>query len=239
MARSCTCCEISRMVLVMGFLCLCMGAPHDSTSRREVLGAVREVPGTVWESQKHAGAATRPDAETGEQAQRDIDNYFAEQTDENIIKESESYRQNHADEMEFNHLPCHGGAGVSFKLACESVSFHVRNRGRVVQTPSFPVHQGHQKEQQYFDEAYAPEQSRHLDISKDSSFKAEPSKTFDLNYADGSHLRGFTGNSMVGIGDYSAQAPFGVLTDCNSPDFNGVDGILGFGAALLAADMLY
>ena len=25
------------------------------------------------------------------------------------------------------------------------------------------------------------------------------------------------------------MAPFGLITDCNSPDFNGVDGILGFG----------
>jgi len=31
------------------------------------------------------------------------------------------------------------------------------------------------------------------------------------------------------LGDYKCSAPFGVITDCNSPDFNGVDGILGFG----------
>ena len=31
------------------------------------------------------------------------------------------------------------------------------------------------------------------------------------------------------LGDYKCTAPFGVITDCNSPDFNGVDGILGFG----------
>ena len=31
------------------------------------------------------------------------------------------------------------------------------------------------------------------------------------------------------LGDYKCTAPFAVITDCNSPDFNGVDGILGFG----------
>lgn len=35
--------------------------------------------------------------------------------------------------------------------------------------------------------------------------------------------------SGVQLGDYKCTAPFGVITDCNSPDFNGVDGILGFG----------
>ena len=34
---------------------------------------------------------------------------------------------------------------------------------------------------------------------------------------------------MPQLGDYKMTAPFGVITDCNSPDFNGVDGILGFG----------
>lgn len=31
------------------------------------------------------------------------------------------------------------------------------------------------------------------------------------------------------LGNFHGMAPFGVITDCNSPDFNGVDGILGFG----------
>ena len=31
------------------------------------------------------------------------------------------------------------------------------------------------------------------------------------------------------MGDYHAKSPFAVIIDCNSPDFNGVDGILGFG----------
>jgi hypothetical protein len=31
------------------------------------------------------------------------------------------------------------------------------------------------------------------------------------------------------LGDFHGLAPFGLLYQCNSPDFNGVDGILGFG----------
>lgn len=31
------------------------------------------------------------------------------------------------------------------------------------------------------------------------------------------------------LGNFHGMAPFGVITECNSPDFNGVDGILGFG----------
>jgi len=185
------------------------------------------------------GSAKVLDAETDRQARGDIDRYFARKTDDNIIKSMEDYQDDHADELVFNHLPCHGGAGESFKLACESVSYHMRNRGRVVPNKaSFPVHEGHQKkDQKLFTEAFIPEQSRHLDVQADSAFKAEPDKTFDLHYADGSHLRGFTGDSVVGLGDYEAEAPFGVITDCNSPDFNGVDGILGFGLPHRARNM--
>ena len=172
-------------------------------------------------------------AETGRQAQDDIDNYFAQQTDRNIIRSMEDYKADHADELEFNHLPCHGGAGEPFKLACQSVSFHMRNRGRVVARGARggggKAQRQQKKDQQLFSESFIPEQSRHLDVQADSTFAAEADKTFDLHYADGSHLRGFTGKSVVALGDYEAEAPFGVITDCNSPDFNGVDGILGFG----------
>ena len=206
----------ARWLLVVGLLGVCVGAPLEGRGRAKV-------------------------GETGHQAQSDIDDYFARETDNNIIRGMEDYKDDHADELEFNHLPCHGGAGASFKLACESVSFHMRNRGRVEpRNPKFLVHEGHQKrDQQLFTEKYIPEQSRHLDIQADSTFSPEPDKTFDLHYADGSHLRGFTGNSNVGLGDYYAQAPFGVITDCNSPDFNGVDGILGFGLPHRSKNMPY
>lgn len=39
------------------------------------------------------------------------------------------------------------------------------------------------------------------------------------------------------MGDYKATSPFGVITDCNSPDFNGVDGILGFGLPKPGSDL--
>ena len=80
-----------------------------------------------------------------------------------------------------------------------------------------------------FHTPYRPEQSRHFDVTRTSSFSPITEKIFDLHYADGSHLRGFNGVDQVWLGDYKCTAPFGVITDCNSPDFNGVDGILGFG----------
>eukprot|EP00282_Hemiselmis_andersenii_P028658 CAMPEP_0169456838 /NCGR_PEP_ID=MMETSP1042-20121227/16561_1 /TAXON_ID=464988 /ORGANISM="Hemiselmis andersenii, Strain CCMP1180" /LENGTH=484 /DNA_ID=CAMNT_0009569077 /DNA_START=8 /DNA_END=1462 /DNA_ORIENTATION=+ len=80
-----------------------------------------------------------------------------------------------------------------------------------------------------FHTPYRPEQSRHFDVTKSSTFSPITTKVFDLHYADGSHLKGFNGVDQVWLGDYKCTAPFGVITDCNSPDFNGVDGILGFG----------
>jgi hypothetical protein len=54
-------------------------------------------------------------------------------------------------------------------------------------------------------------------------------QAFVLGYADNTHLQGFQGNDIVQLGDYYMEAPFGAITDCNSPDFNGIDGIVGFG----------
>jgi len=45
-------------------------------------------------------------------------------------------------------------------------------------------------------------------------------------------LKGFQSRDIVRLGDYSVEAKFGSITDCNSPDFNGVDGIAGFGKQL-------
>jgi hypothetical protein len=39
---------------------------------------------------------------------------------------------------------------------------------------------------------------------------------FSLSYADGTRL-----------GEYYAKTDYGCITQCNSPDFNGVDGIVG------------
>ena len=53
-------------------------------------------------------------------------------------------------------------------------------------------------------------------------------QAFMLGYADNTHLKGFQGKDVVQLGDYYAFADFGAITDCNSPDFNDVDGIVGF-----------
>jgi hypothetical protein len=82
---------------------------------------------------------------------------------------------------------------------------------------------------QLFDEPYRPAESRHFNIQASHTFHADTSKKFDLSYADGTELSGFQGLDQVHLGDFHAEAPFGVITECNSPDFNGVDGILGFG----------
>ena len=100
---------------------------------------------------------------------------------------------------------------------------------RVIERPS----PGHKKVvatiSQLFDEPYRPQDSRHFKATASSTFSAETSKKFDLSYADGTQLKGFQGTDEIELGDFHAHAPFGVITDCNSPDFNGVDGILGFG----------
>ncbi len=82
---------------------------------------------------------------------------------------------------------------------------------------------------QLFDEPYRPDDSRHFDVGASSTFLADTTKQFDLAYADGTELKGFNGHDVVQLGNFHGMAPFGVITDCNSPDFNGVDGILGFG----------
>ena len=82
---------------------------------------------------------------------------------------------------------------------------------------------------QLFDEPYRPQDSRHFNAVASQTFSADVARKFDLSYADGTELSGFQGSDVVELGDFHAHAPFGVITDCNSPDFNGVDGILGFG----------
>lgn len=82
---------------------------------------------------------------------------------------------------------------------------------------------------QLFDEPYRPADSRHFALQSSHTFTPETAKKFDLSYADGTELKGFQGLDEVSLGDFHARAAFGVITDCNSPDFNGVDGILGFG----------
>jgi len=72
--------------------------------------------------------------------------------------------------------------------------------------------------------------------TRSSPFNPMASKTFtradgryQLKYADTTELRGFVGEDKVTLGNYNVITKFGCITFCNSPDFNGVDGILGFG----------
>lgn len=61
------------------------------------------------------------------------------------------------------------------------------------------------------------------------NFNPNSLQAFVLGYADNTHLQGFQGRDVVQLGEYHMVAPFGAVTDCNSPDFNGIDGIVGFG----------
>jgi hypothetical protein len=61
---------------------------------------------------------------------------------------------------------------------------------------------------------FRPEDSRHFRAEDSSTFVAQTGQTFDLNYADGSHLRGFSGVDQVYMGDYKATSPFGTFRVC-------------------------
>ena len=63
------------------------------------------------------------------------------------------------------------------------------------------------KTQDLFDEAYRPQDSRKFNLGASESFLAEPSKTFDLSYADGTELQGFTGNDIVHVRDRTLMLP--------------------------------
>eukprot|EP00286_Rhodomonas_abbreviata_P012883 CAMPEP_0181331768 /NCGR_PEP_ID=MMETSP1101-20121128/24703_1 /TAXON_ID=46948 /ORGANISM="Rhodomonas abbreviata, Strain Caron Lab Isolate" /LENGTH=563 /DNA_ID=CAMNT_0023441301 /DNA_START=30 /DNA_END=1721 /DNA_ORIENTATION=+ len=167
--------------------------------------------------------------ETGRQALKDANAYFAEEDTKTDIRELEDYQQAHSDQMARDGLPC--DTDPVLKLQCASVSRAARSHGRKFKTAD------EKSSSQLFDEPYRPEDSRHFDVASSSTFIPQASQTFDLNYADGSHLRGFSGVDQVYMGDYKATSPFGVITDCNSPDFNGVDGILGFGLPKPGSDL--
>jgi len=93
-----------------------------------------------------------------------------------------------------------------------------------------------QKEQgEGFQIAFVPANSSVYNPDLSHTFKVVPKQAFQLAYADNTHLKGFQANDVVQLGDYYDFANFGAVTDCNSPDFNDVDGIVGFGMPSPAA----
>eukprot|EP00286_Rhodomonas_abbreviata_P028232 CAMPEP_0181315084 /NCGR_PEP_ID=MMETSP1101-20121128/15175_1 /TAXON_ID=46948 /ORGANISM="Rhodomonas abbreviata, Strain Caron Lab Isolate" /LENGTH=528 /DNA_ID=CAMNT_0023422245 /DNA_START=168 /DNA_END=1754 /DNA_ORIENTATION=+ len=76
---------------------------------------------------------------------------------------------------------------------------------------------------------FYPGNSTVFDPMKSKTFRVVPKAMFLLGYADNTHLKGFQGHDVVQLGDFFVDTKFGGVTDCNSPDFNGVDGIVGFG----------
>lgn len=86
-----------------------------------------------------------------------------------------------------------------------------------------------------FDIKFVPANSTVFNPDLSHTFKVVPHQSFVLGYADNTHLKGYQGKDVVQLGDYYAFADFGAVTDCNSPDFNDVDGIVGFGMPSPAA----
>ena len=79
------------------------------------------------------------------------------------------------------------------------------------------------KTQALFDEPYRPNDSRHFKVQTSSTFTPEPSKQFDLSYADGTELKGFAGHDVVHVriiafirafSDISVSAP--KITQCQT-----------------------
>jgi len=76
---------------------------------------------------------------------------------------------------------------------------------------------------------FYPANSTYYIPQSSSSFSVVPKQAFFLGYADNTHLKGFQARDVVQLGDHFTYTKFGAITECNSPDFNGVSGILGFG----------
>lgn len=80
-----------------------------------------------------------------------------------------------------------------------------------------------------FTEKFDPKNSSFYVPQNSKTFVPIKNQAFFLGYADNTHLKGFQGEDVLQLGEYFAFSKFGSITDCNSPDFNGVDGIIGFG----------
>ncbi len=78
-----------------------------------------------------------------------------------------------------------------------------------------------------FDIPFYPGNSTVYQPERSATFRVAPNEMFYLGYADKSQLKGFQAFDVVQLGKYYTLTKFGAVTYCNSPDFNGVDGILG------------
>lgn len=58
---------------------------------------------------------------------------------------------------------------------------------------------------------------------------SHPAHSTTWQYADNSNLKGYEATDIVQFGDFYTFTKFGGITTCNSPDFQRVNGILGFG----------
>ena len=75
--------------------------------------------------------------------------------------------------------------------------------------------------------------------NKKKFFKPTDSSTFKLvklgnvnvTFLDKTNLLGYDGQDMAKLGKYSVETRLGMITHCNSANFNDVDGIIGFGWA--------
>ncbi|EKX44705.1 hypothetical protein GUITHDRAFT_109483 [Guillardia theta CCMP2712] len=70
---------------------------------------------------------------------------------------------------------------------------------------------------------------RGFDPTKSKSIRYIKHGQFFLQYADNSNLKGYEATDIVQFGDFYTVTKFGGITTCNSPDFQRVNGILGFG----------
>ena len=72
--------------------------------------------------------------------------------------------------------------------------------------------------------------------NKKKFFKPTDSSTFKLvklgnvnvTFLDKTNLLGYDGQDMAKLGKYSVETRLGMITHCNSANFNDVDGIIGF-----------
>jgi hypothetical protein len=51
----------------------------------------------------------------------------------------------------------------------------------------------------------------------------------ELNFLDNTELSGYDGQDFVTVGGIRTETRLGMITFCNSRNFNHVDGIIGFG----------